>query len=339
MAKTVLPMSANDSFAVVQMERGGNLFEVVVADGLFDIVPDDQHVDLRGLLDRFNQAIGFVKIFARAEQTMLCPDDRTIAFHVRSGRQADFGAAAKHPGKDRDAFGEDDDRFGLHLPEDLGETGAIKSWPSLYCSLSTIRRDVEAMAKKGMLEKVRNGAAKIEGSASESPFIVRESENIEDKRKIAEKARTLLAPGCTMFLDSSTTCAQTIPLLKGLPSLTVITNGIENALLLAHQGIEVHIPSGILSGTNSAVIGSSCLEYIERFSPDFAFLSARGLSEDGFISEATETSRDIKKAMIARAKRVVLLIDASKIGKTYFAETCSLSEIDTLITNGLCHKA
>lgn len=206
---------------------------------------------------------------------------------------------------------------------------------TLYCSLSTIRRDIEAMAKKGMLEKVRNGAAKIEGSASESPFIVRESENIEDKRMIAEKARTLLAPGCTMFLDSSTTCAQMIPLLQGLPSLTVITNGIENALLLAHQGIEVHIPSGILSGTNSAVIGSSCLEYIERFSPDFAFLSARGLSEDGFISEATEASRDIKKAMIARAKKVVLLIDASKIGKTYFAETCSLSEIDMLITNGL----
>lgn len=189
------------------------------------------------------------------------------------------------------------------------------------------------MAEQGWIEKVHNGAAKAVGSTNESPFVVRESEHMDEKRRLGAKARSILMPGCTMFLDSSTTCAQLIPHLKAASVGTVITNGIENALLLSRLGVETQLPGGTLNPKNNAIFGPSACAFLEHFSPDFLFLSTRGLSLEGELSEASDATRDAKRSMIARAKKIVLLVDASKIGKTYFAKTCDLSAVDLLITD------
>ncbi|MDY5441401.1 MAG: DeoR/GlpR family DNA-binding transcription regulator [Candidatus Enteromonas sp.] len=203
----------------------------------------------------------------------------------------------------------------------------------LFVSSSTIRRDVASMAKKGLLAKVHNGAALLEGNAEESPSLIRESEHVKEKRLIASLTRPYLLSGMTFFMDSSTTCAQLIPLLNEFSNLIAITNGIGNALELASAGVEVLIPGGTLFAKNTSVVGSETIDFLKRFSPDFFFFSARGLTENGILSESNESTRAIKDVMIQKAKKKILLIDSSKIGKSYFTESGTMKDIDVLITD------
>ncbi len=203
----------------------------------------------------------------------------------------------------------------------------------LYCSMSTVRRDVEAMSQRNLIEKVHNGAAYIVGNASESPSLIRESEHVREKRAIAFLAKKYVTPGITMFLDSSTTCAQLIPFMKDTPNLIAITNGLENAMLLSTAGVEVYLPGGMLFSRNNAITGGETIEFLKRYAPDVYFFSTRGLSLDGRLSEANVSTRAIKEAMLGRAKHRILLIDSSKIGKTFFAQSGTLDDLDAIVTD------
>lgn len=203
----------------------------------------------------------------------------------------------------------------------------------LYCSMSTARRDVEAMSQRNLIEKVHNGAAYIEGNASESPSLIRESEHVREKRAIAALAKRFVTPGITMFLDSSTTCAQLIPYMNGIPNLVAITNGLENALLLSTSGVEVYMPGGMLFPRNNAITGAETLAFLSRYAPDVFFFSTRGLSLDGRLSEGNDSTRATKGAMLRKAKRKILLIDSSKFDKTFFAESGTLADVDVLVTD------
>lgn len=204
---------------------------------------------------------------------------------------------------------------------------------ALFVSSSTIRRDIASMDRKGMVAKVHNGAAFIEGTAAESPTKIRESEHVQEKRLIASLARPYLSSGMSFFMDSSTTCAQLIPVLSEFVNLVGITNGIENALALSSIGVEVLIPGGNLFSKNNTVVGSEAIAFLDRFAPDAFFFSARGLSLDGRLTESNEATRAVKRAMMQKGKKNIMLVDSSKIGKSYFAESGTLEDVDVLITD------
>ena len=102
----------------------------------------------------------------------------------------------------------------------------------LFVSGATIRRDLRAMEKQGLIIRSHGGAMPFKSSAEESAFALREQENTSAKRTIANLAVKLIKNGDSVFLDSSSTTGLIIPLLNNFQFLSVTTTGLRNALLL-----------------------------------------------------------------------------------------------------------
>lgn len=204
----------------------------------------------------------------------------------------------------------------------------------LFASGSTIRRDLTELEKLGLIRRSHGGAVLFEGG-DEPSALIREQQNPREKKRAAEAAFPLIQSGSSIFLDSSSTCGMLVPLLSRLNDLTVITNGLKNALLLAeYPNIRVNMVCGsIKPGSNSAV-GSEAMDYLSGISPDYAVISCSGLDENGFTESGFEHC-SIKKRMLAAARTRIVLCDNSKFGRVCLARLGDFSAADHLAVDRL----
>ena len=80
-------------------------------------------------------------------------------------------------------------------------------------------------------------------------------------------------------------------------------------------------------------IGETAITTIKQYNADIAFVSCRGLSADGKVSDNSIEENDVRRAMMRMAKKKILLCDDNKIGKKYLNNLCSISEFDEIISN------
>lgn len=203
-----------------------------------------------------------------------------------------------------------------------------------FCSESTVRRDINEMANQGLITKIYGGASVIESNSDESSTIIRQSENIDKKRIIAEHAIKLINDGASLFLDSSTTVSQLVPLLKDFRRSFVVTNSLNNALLLSNNTyLDVYVIGGSLQRRTNSMGGVTSIDSICAFNCDFAFISCKGINNSGDITDASFETQKTKQLMVTNAKKTVLLVDSSKFGSTYLLTTLSIKDIDIIITD------
>lgn len=203
----------------------------------------------------------------------------------------------------------------------------------LFASGSTIRRDLNELAKVGLIRRSHGGAVLFEGSGDEASALIREQQNPREKKQAAEAAFPLLRGGSTVFLDSSSTAGMLAPMLGRLSDLTVITNGLKNALLLAEKpDIRVTITCGSIKPGSNSVVGSDALDYLSGIHPDFSVLSCSGVDQEGF-SESSFEQRQLKRRMLQNAQVRIMLCDSSKFGRTCLARLGDFSMADYLVSN------
>ena len=209
----------------------------------------------------------------------------------------------------------------------------------LFSSTSTIRRDVIKMHSQGLLIMVKGGVTSIDTNATESSRSFRELEGITEKRKIASLANQYLIDGNSYFFDSSTTVGQLVYYLKNFKNSTIITNSLDTALsLIQITQLDIYFIGGLLTRKTNSTSGYYAIEMTKEFNLDAFFFSCKGISEDGFITEANIDTQKCKYAMLKNAKKRILLVDNSKIGKSYVYKTCSLKDIDIIILDSKPNK-
>lgn len=204
----------------------------------------------------------------------------------------------------------------------------------LYVSHATVRRDLTELSQERLIKKVYGGAVALKGSAIEEPLSVRQKENLVKKNYLGRIAANLIKDGSTLFLDSSSTCLAMTDYLSNISNLTIVTNGIQVLDKLSNFNHTVAFCCGgrIRENTKS-LVGSSAIEYISRFNADYAFISCRGLSEQGILTDSSEEEVAVKLAFIKNAAKAVLLIDSEKFDKKFFVKIIDLSELDILISD------
>ena len=200
----------------------------------------------------------------------------------------------------------------------------------------TIHRDLDELEEIGLLVKMRGGAraAQYEGDPI---FAAREHMNIKEKELIAKKALPLITPNSSIFLDAGTT---NLALARKLPdyNLTIFTTGANFSYELARlHNASVQICGGSLNRLNLAISGFSTLAMLEKVNIDIAFIGVSGYL-DGFTC-GKESEMLVKQAVIEKARKSVLLMDASKMGKLMPYTFAALADIAYVITNAALPEA
>lgn len=218
----------------------------------------------------------------------------------------------------------------------LEETGSVKV-RGLDCELGvngmTIWRDLRLLEQRGLLKRVHGGAIRADRSV-EPEFRLKQQRALSEKRLIAAAAaRNYVQPGDVIILEGGTTVAE---LLNHLPlrNLTLMTNSLP-ILSRAHalgRAWQIHDSGGMLSPVSGNFVGPEAVEFFQKNFAATFFMSATGLDlATGALTDPNPMEIEVKRAMARAARRVVLLLDSSKIGVRSVKEVVPLSEIDVML--------
>jgi DeoR family fructose operon transcriptional repressor len=203
----------------------------------------------------------------------------------------------------------------------------------LYVSEATLRRDLTKMEQQGLLQRTYGGATIIESSSKESSILIREQTQIKEKRKIAIKCLDILKDNYSYFIDSSSTVGHLLYHLNNFKDLTVITNGLNNAIILTQTTkANVFLTSGMVYTKTNSILGIDTIEYIRKFNCNSFLFSCSGISPEG-ITEANFEQSLVKKEMLKHSKEHILLVDHTKFNKIFLCRNCGFEDIDYIITD------
>ncbi len=199
-------------------------------------------------------------------------------------------------------------------------------------STETVRRDFDALADDGLVARAHGGAMAT-GAGHYPGLDERAHARIGERERIGRRAAALVEEGETLMVDSGSTTIQFARALalRGT-TCTVITNSIPVAMTLAQGPQQVLLCPGEYLPAESAVVGTDTLDYLARFNVDRCMIGASGLTEDG-PSESVRGFAAVKRAMLGRAARRHLLIDAEKFGKRGLNTVGGPGDLDSVIVD------
>lgn len=202
----------------------------------------------------------------------------------------------------------------------------------LYVSQPTVRRDLDNLCRQGKVQRTHGGVVLRKVSDTEIPLMYREDQNNGAKKVIAEKAVKHIRDGDVIFLDASSTVSYLIPHLKKFRDLLVVTNSPKTSIRLGECGIKNYCTGGQLLMHSIAYVGAEAEKFISGINADIFFFSSRGYTEDGRITDSSESEATVKKAMLQNAEKSYYLCDSSKRGKKYAFNVCTTKDLAGILT-------
>jgi DeoR/GlpR family transcriptional regulator of sugar metabolism len=199
-------------------------------------------------------------------------------------------------------------------------------------SAETIRRDLAQLATSGALQKVHGGARRLRLHADAS-FQERLAEDADAKRLIARKLAQMIGPGDTLFMDTGTTTLICAEALANVAGLTVITNSVRIAQVMARgdHPARVFLLGGAYTPDNAETAGPMVLEQVARFQADHAVLAVAAIDAVAGAMDSDFDEAQSARAMMANATNTIVVAQAAKLGRKAAFRICRLDEIDVLV--------
>jgi DeoR/GlpR family transcriptional regulator of sugar metabolism len=206
-------------------------------------------------------------------------------------------------------------------------------------SSMTARRDLDELERRGLVRRTHGGAVLPTTSAHEDSFARRMKVETEAKLRLAEEAVAMLSPRETVFLDSSTTTFFVAKLMieRGLAA-TVLTNSLPVMELILSEGgpdVELIGIGGTLRRLTRSFVGPFAVRTIQGHFADRLFLSVKGLTEAGTMTDADSLEAEVKRAMIPQAGESTLLVDHTKLLARGLSVVASVAELSGVIVHGV----
>ena len=205
----------------------------------------------------------------------------------------------------------------------------------LFMSESTVRRRLAALEETGVILRTHGGAMlnKNQPINKNLPLYLRSMQLDGAKQQIANKAVSLISDGDTIFIDSSSTALFLLPLLSRFQHLTVFTNSLKAASVLAEMEIPCTVFGGDVIAWEMACLSEETFEQIARVRADLLFFSCDALSADGVLSDNSKPGCYLRLQYMKHAVRTVLLLDDTKLDKHSLYRLCDLNEVDVCVCN------
>ena len=202
----------------------------------------------------------------------------------------------------------------------------------LGVSDATVRRDLQALGEQRLLERSHGGAV-AHGTAHELPVRYRTGRS-DEKRRIARAASELVRDGVAVGLTGGTTTTEVARMLVARQGLTVVTNALNIAVELAvRPDLKLIVTGGVARSTSYELVGSMADATLRAVYVDLAFVGVDGVDAERGLTTQNEVEAATNRALMDRAKRTVVVADATKLGHVAFAEIAGIERADRLITN------
>jgi DeoR/GlpR family transcriptional regulator of sugar metabolism len=201
-------------------------------------------------------------------------------------------------------------------------------------SRMTITRDLDELAKSGLLLRVHGGAVSNTSTSYEPPYFSRKGFRNKAKQAIAQLANDFITKGNTLILDVGSTTRELALLLKKRKNLTVITPSLEHAIELSvNSAIKTIVSGGIVRVGEMSLVGPISEQTIKGFNVDLAFIGAGGVDLEAGLTEYNMEDAQVKKCILENCRKTIVLADAAKLGAVTLTKVIPLEKIDILITD------
>lgn len=214
-----------------------------------------------------------------------------------------------------------------------GKMTVIELADKFSVAVETIRRDLTALEKKGLLYRIHGGAVSKKTKDLGSSFQVRQRSNYDAKRLIAQNAVEYVFEGAVIGLDASSTSWHFSQQIPDIPC-TVVTNSMHNITALVNKpNIKTIATGGVYSSKYDAFYGPLSEQLLLRLHIDIGIFSCIGVDNSGGIWESNELNASIKRKMMDASGQRFLLVDSSKFGQKNLIRLGDLSQIDILFSD------
>ena len=225
----------------------------------------------------------------------------------------------------------------------LNENGIVHNADlvrEMKVSSETVRKDMDALEQAGKLRRVHGGAVPVEEKpmpVQNEPYIslnVRNASHMEEKAAIAAYAANAIQEYQAVGLDyGSTSLIMAKELVRRFEKLTVVTNSIQNAMVLAERPDFTVILIGGILDKKELSLGNEFSQILENLHLDVLFMSVSGVHPSIGLTDQGLSEARVQEQMRQIADKTVVLADSSKFGKASFVKLCALNEIDEIITD------
>jgi DeoR/GlpR family transcriptional regulator of sugar metabolism len=207
----------------------------------------------------------------------------------------------------------------------------------------TVRRDLELLDDRGLLDKVHGGATAVEGSAQFEPtFSTKSRLQQSEKDAIARAAASLVEPGMAIGLSAGTTTYALAQRLVDIPNLTVVTNSIRVADIVQYSGRpdQTAILTGGVRTPSEALVGPFAVAALRTVHVDLVFVGVHGMDPHSGFTCPNLLEAETDRALIEAGRRLVVVADHTKWGVIGISSIARLDQADVLITDsGLSPEA
>jgi DeoR family transcriptional regulator of aga operon len=201
----------------------------------------------------------------------------------------------------------------------------------------TVRGDLDSLAAKGRVHRVRGGAIPRSIPRQEQPFEDSVASFAAEKVAIGQAAAALLEDGETVLVDVGSTAAATARAIAArteLVDVVVFTSGLKTALELevASPRVTVVVLGGTLRPLQHSLVDPLATLILDQISVKTVLLGCNGVDPVGGVTNINLPEAEVKKRMLAVAGRTIVLADGSKLGRVEVARLCDVQQVDMLIT-------
>jgi Transcriptional regulators of sugar metabolism len=230
----------------------------------------------------------------------------------------------------------------LELLTESGRISVEDAANRLGVSQATIRRDFDQLAQQQMITRTRGGAV-ANGVSYDLPLRYKTAKHSAEKQRIGAAAAALVAPGMVVGLNGGTTTTEVARALAVRPDLngggdgaqlTVVTNALNIANeLLVRSRMKIVVAGGVVRPQSFELVGPLGGALLREVTLDIALLGVDAIDVRLGAAAHHEGEAAMNSLMVARAKRVVIIADSSKLGGHAFARICPVERVETLVTD------
>jgi DeoR family transcriptional regulator, aga operon transcriptional repressor len=204
----------------------------------------------------------------------------------------------------------------------------------LSISQITIRKDLEYLQSRGLVQRTHGGALRIRASALFDPTLQeKQKQHSQEKQRIAEAAVRMVEEGQCVMLDSGTTTTAIAQELRKFSQLTVITNAVNIAAELASSNFEVILIGGSLRKNSFSLVGPLAEDVLQEMHADILFLGVDGFDPEVGLTTPNFLESRVNRAMVKASRRIVAVCDSTKFGRRSLSRIVPSTAVHTVITD------